>query len=531
MERISMSDFERNSELQGFDSAEPLQNEKTEAAAPQTDDPTLREAPAEGAAAPVREAASAPAGADSVQTDSEGKIDGEYHFVPPTRPEDTEPVPHSYTPPKSNFAQGYGYAPSGSYNQAPPASTQPPHTGYAHTQRPVKPAKPQKAKKSFGAGTVIAAALVAALVGGSVGVGGYVAADHFLDQKSGTAAAGTQSTVATQNISISGSVDSAAEAVAQKCGPSVVGIRTTASVSSFFGNQESTGEGSGIIYTADGYIITNYHVIEEAAENAGKSTTKIEVYLAGDTNTAYSAEIIGYNISYDLAVIKIEASGLPAMEIGDSDALSVGQQVIAIGNPGGLSFMGSVSSGIISGLNRTLSTGSSSSGTSGSSTTAAEYIQTDAAINPGNSGGALVNTTGQLIGVNSVKLVSESYEGMGFAIPVNKVTEICDDIIAHKDAPAPYVGIQISTRYDSTTLKMYGYPSGAVVSGVVEGSPAADAGLQRGDIITSFNGKSITEYTEFSTLLNQCSAGDTVDISLYRAGRTYTTTITIGSNG
>ena len=120
---------------------------------------------------------------------------------------------------------------------------------------------------------------------------------------------------------------------------------------------------------------------------------------------------------------------------------------------------------------------------------------------------------------------------MGFAIPVNKVTEICDDIIAHKDAPAPYVGIQISTRYDSTTLKMYGYPSGAVVSGVVEGSPAADAGLQRGDIITSFNGKSITEYTEFSTLLNQCSAGDTVDISLYRAGRTYTTTITIGSNG
>ena len=310
----------------------------------------------------------------------------------------------------------------------------------------------------------------------------------------------------------------------------MVGIRTTASISSFFGNQESTGEGSGIIYTADGYIITNYHVIEEAAENAGKSTTKIEVYLAGDTETAYNAEIIGYNISYDLAVIKIEASALPAIEIGDSDALSVGQNVIAIGNPGGLSFMGSVSSGIISGLNRTLSTGSAS-GTADNSTTSAEYIQTDAAINPGNSGGALVNTQGQLIGVNSVKLVSESYEGMGFAIPVNKVTEICNDIIAHKDEPAPYVGIEISTRYDSTTLKMYGYPSGAVISSVVEGGPADDAGLQRGDIITSFNGTSITEYTEFSSLLNGCTSGDTVDITIYRAGRTYTTTITIGSNG
>ena len=120
---------------------------------------------------------------------------------------------------------------------------------------------------------------------------------------------------------------------------------------------------------------------------------------------------------------------------------------------------------------------------------------------------------------------------MGFAIPVNKVTEICNDIIAHKDEPAPYVGIEISTRYDSTTLKMYGYPSGAVISSVVEGGPADDAGLQRGDIITSFNGTSITEYTEFSSLLNGCTSGDTVDITIYRAGRTYTTTITIGSNG
>jgi serine protease Do len=510
-----MSDFERNSELQGFDSAEPLNEEP--AAQP---DPVAN--------ADLGASASEPADTSAVQTDSEGKIDGEYHFVPPTRPEDAEPVPHSYTPPKSNYTSGYGYVPNGSYNQAPPS-----HTAYtaqpSSADKPAKPSKPARAKKSFGAGAIIATALIAALVGGSVGVGGYVAAGRLSDTATTESAAETQSSVSTQTISINSSVDSIAEAVAQKCSPSVVGIRTTASVSSFFGNQESTGEGSGVIYTSDGYIITNYHVIEEAAENAGKSSTKIEVYLASDTDTAYAAEIVGYNISYDLAVIKIDATGLSPMDIGDSDALNVGQSVIAIGNPGGLSFMGSVSSGIISGLNRTLS--SSGTSTTSNSTTSAEYIQTDAAINPGNSGGALVNAQGQLIGINSVKLVSESYEGMGFAIPVNKVTEICDDIIAHKDAPAPYIGIEISTRYDSTTLKMYGYPSGAVISSVVSGSPADDAGLQRGDIITAFNGTAISEYTEFSTLLNQCTAGDTVDITIYRSGRTYTTTITIGSNG
>ena len=184
--------------------------------------------------------------------------------------------------------------------------------------------------------------------------------------------------------------------------------------------------------------------------------------------------------------------------------------------------MGSVTYGIISGLNRIVA--DSGEGSS------VELIQTDAAINPGNSGGALVNIKGELIGINSSKIVSESYEGMGFAIPMDTVKDICDRLIAKEYDPDPYLGITISEKYDPATLKKYNFPVGAVVYSVASGSPADEAGIKRGDIITKFNGTDITHYSVLSDVLSQCDPGQTVSVTIYRSGSEYTGKITIGSN-
>lgn len=319
------------------------------------------------------------------------------------------------------------------------------------------------------------------------------------------------------NINVDESVTSIAEAVAKKCTNSVVGIRTTTSVASFFGQtQNQSGEGSGVVYSEDGYIITNYHVISDAVTS---SNSKIEVFMGNSSSDSYSANVVGYNISCDLAVIKINASGLTPVELGNSDQLNVGQYVVTIGAPGGLEFMGSVTYGIISGLNRTVSTDSS-----------IKLIQTDAAINPGNSGGALLDSEGKLIGINSSKIVSEEFEGMGFAIPVNTVKEKCDKIISRKGNGQAYLGVSISSTYTSEVLSFYGYPSGAVVSSVADSSPAANAGIERGDIITEFNGTAITEYTMLNDLLYDCEANQTVSVKIYRNGRYYTIDIKLASD-
>lgn len=489
----------------------PKQPDTAPDAAP--NEPEVTEtAPAEPTAPLTAPAEAEPTSADAKESGYTFSADGEYHGKPTgdTGSFARHSEPTSYTPPR--YTYGSGTNPSGyqSYQTAP---------NHAPYTPPTPAPKPPKKKLSISPLAVVAIALVAAIIGGTGGVVGYIAADKvFGDDEQVVIQSGEN-----QTITIDTQVDSVVEAVAQKCSPSVVGIRTTTTVSSFFGNQESSGEGSGIIYTSDGYIITNYHVIEDAAENSRVTSTKVEVFLASDTETAIPAEIVGYNISYDLAVLKIDRTGLPAIEVGDSDEVNAGQYAIAIGNPGGLSFMGSVSYGIVSGVSRTLDT-------TDSDTEAAQYIQTDAAINPGNSGGALVNVKGQLIGVNSVKLVASGYEGMGFAIPSNKVVEICEDIILNENEPEPYLGVQISTTYDATTLQMYGYPTGAVISRVDSGSPAAEAGLQRGDIITEFDGVEISDYTVFMTQMTQCKVGQTVELTIYRGGRNYSTTVTLGSN-
>lgn len=322
----------------------------------------------------------------------------------------------------------------------------------------------------------------------------------------------------TTNIVVDTTAQTSAEAVAQKAGPSVVGIVVTSSVNYyFFGESDTSSEGSGIVYSADGHILTNYHVIETAVEGNGK----VSVYLPSDSTTALDATVVGYDISCDLAVVKVDKTDLTPIELGDSDSLKVGQTAIAIGNPGGMEFMGSVSMGIISGLDRTLQLENSS--------TEINLIQTDAAINPGNSGGALTDIEGKLIGINSAKMASTNFEGMGFAIPVNDAVEIADRIIKNVDAPKPYLGVEISTYYNSSTLKMMGYPEGVVVSSVTEGSPADEAGIIRSDVITHINDTEVTSYTQFNSEKSKYAPGDTIKLTIYRRGKTYTANITLGT--
>ena len=388
---------------------------------------------------------------------------------------------------------------------------------YGGTTFSVKPPKQKKAKKKgkYGAGVVVAASLLAAVIGAGSGI----AAVTLTSRGNNTSTPITSNVSGSNvNINIDETAETVVEAVAEKVTPSVVGIRTTTSVRSFFGgSNESTGEGSGVVYSADGYIITNYHVISGAVTN--KSGSKVEVFTDTLDSKSYEATVVGYNISTDLAVIKIDAKGLTPVEFSDSSKLKVGQYVITVGNPGGLEFMDSVTYGVISGLNRVVSSDSG-----------VKLIQTDAAINPGNSGGALVNTKGQLVGINSSKIVSEEFEGMGFAIPSNTVAEICKSIIEKQNDPEPYIGVTISEKYTASVLKYYGYPSGAVISSVADGSPADSAGLAKGDIITEFDGTEITEYSMFDSLLQKCKPDDKVNIKIYRNGRYYTTTVTVGSN-
>ncbi len=322
----------------------------------------------------------------------------------------------------------------------------------------------------------------------------------------------------TTNIVVDTSAQTSAEAVAQKAGPSVVGIVVTSSVNYyFFGESDTSSEGSGIVYSTDGHILTNYHVIETAVEGNGT----VSVYLPSDSATPLEATVVGYDISCDLAVIKVNKTDLTPIELGDSDTLKVGQTAIAIGNPGGMEFMGSVSMGIISGLDRTLQLENSS--------TEINLIQTDAAINPGNSGGALTDIEGKLIGINSAKMASSNFEGMGFAIPVNDAVEIADRIIKNVDAPKPYLGVEISTYYNSATLKMMGYPEGVVVSSVAEGSPAAEAGLIRSDVITHINDTAVTSYSQFNSEKSKYAPGNQIQLTIYRRGKTYTANITLGT--
>lgn len=317
--------------------------------------------------------------------------------------------------------------------------------------------------------------------------------------------------------------ETAITSVAEKVGPSVVGIKTTYQNSNaLFGVQSEGGEGSGIIYSSDGYILTNHHVIEGAINDSTRTfrnDATVEVYLPSRIDKPYKAILKGYDSKTDLAVLKIEATNLPAIELGDSDQLKVGEPAIAIGNPGGLEYMGSVTSGIISGLNRTVELENGKK---------IKLIQTDAAINPGNSGGALVNIEGKLIGVNSVKMVATGFESLGFAIPVNDVKTIANELIKNTYISKPYLGVSIDERYTEEIAKQNNMPMGVYVADVEMMGAAQKAGVRSGDVITKFNGKAISSFDELEEQKNKFKPGDKVTVEVYRDKETKTFTVTLG---
>lgn len=295
--------------------------------------------------------------------------------------------------------------------------------------------------------------------------------------------------------------------VAEKVLPSVVGIKINYKVKSFFGTSTAEGAGSGIILTEDGYILTNNHVISEESSSAFyaiQEASDIKVKLYND-DTEYTATVVGTDSYTDLAILKIEKDGLTPAVLGNSDNLKVGEFVFAIGNPLGLDY--SVTSGIISALDREVS----------SDGTTYYAIQTDAAINSGNSGGALVNTKGEVIGINTLKFAGSGIEGVGFAIPISSTTAVIEQLIDHSSVIRPYIGIIGGSVSDEDASK-YGLPKGVYVESVEKDSPADKAGLSKGDIITKIEGKDVSSINELNRIKYTYNIGDTVKLSVYREG-------------
>ena len=301
---------------------------------------------------------------------------------------------------------------------------------------------------------------------------------------------------------------------ANKVLPSIVGIKVEYSVNSLmsmFGgvqNSTATATGSGIIISEDGYILTNNHVVSSSSSESYYSVseaTKLTVTLFND-ETEYEAKVVGTDEQTDLAVIKIDKTGLPKAEFADSDSIKVGEFAMAVGNPLGME--SSITCGVISAVNRKITD------TDGKSYT---LIQTDAAINAGNSGGALVNSQGQVIGVNTLKLQGEGIEGMGFAIPINSTEDITSQLIEYSKVRRPYIGIT-GMDLDEKTAKANNLVVGIYVKAIDDFSAAEKAGIKIGDVIVGADGKKVSTMDELTEIKNSHQIGDEMKIKVNRDG-------------
>lgn len=384
---------------------------------------------------------------------------------------------------------------------------------------------------------VFAAVMLSVLTVSAATLAVLKVADH-MDNGNAEIKSGSESAVQNQyvpqvpatTISTFTSVDSGLtkSQVAAKCKQSAVGIviEQETEVNSYYGSfpyfgygysypsgkQIVEASGSGFIYSSDGYIITNHHVVKDA--------TKITVYL--NDGSIHDAELVGSDAFSDIAVIKINADGLQLvpMEIGDSSAINVGDEVIAIGCPAGIDFMNTVTDGIISAINRDVQLTDDNSSTKKTMT----LLQTNATINRGNSGGALINSKGQVIGINTLKLSSD-YEGIGFSIPMNGALPIISQLIEYGKvversendfvSGEGVIGISVSAITESES-EYYDIPLGVLVRQIDRESSAAEAGLRRGDIITAFNGETVTTAEKLNSLKAKYKAGDEVTLTVYR---------------
>lgn len=371
------------------------------------------------------------------------------------------------------------------------------------------PQPPKKEKTPFWKkrGAVIALLLVAALLAGFAGSAiGYAA----FGGGSTTVFEGKRPSSVIDTAQVDTSKQMTASEVYAANVNSTVGI-TTQVTTNFWGySTQSAASGSGFVMSADGYILTNFHVIESA------NSIKVTLY----DGKSYDAVLVGYDESNDIAVLKIDASGLVPVVLGDSDNINVGDEVIAIGNPlGELTF--SLTSGSVSALGREITL---------STNVTMELIQTDCAINSGNSGGALFNLYGEVIGITNAKYsgsgTGASIDNIGFAIPINSVKSIVESIIEKGVVTKPYIGVTVSDLSEDATK--YGLPQGAAVVSVTESGPAAKAGIQANDIITAVNGTQISGKSDLSSAVADSAAGDKLELTVYRQGETLTVTVVVG---
>lgn len=381
-------------------------------------------------------------------------------------------------------------------------------------------------KKHHNFKTYVSLILVSSIISGSlVGGGLYLGFSNQLKkQNDAIERLSAISTIGNSAVPTSTSVtktdstnQSTVTKIAKEVGPSIVGIRMTVNSNqrSFYNSGMSEAEGSGIIISKDGYIMTNYHVVQYADPKASTSAiTTLEVFLSDGTQA--KAKFIGGDSETDLAVIKVELNNLPVATLGDSSTLEVGELAVAIGNPLGLEFAGSVTTGVISALNRTIQSADNTQ----------SLIQTDAAINPGNSGGALLNSRGEVIGINSAKISETGVEGLGFAIPINDAKPIINQLIMFGYVKGrPFIGISGQDVTD-TISKTYNLPIGIYITQVSQGSGAATAGIKTGDVLTGINGKAVTTMEEVNKVKKQYKPGDTVTITVVRNGKTVSLKLT-----
>ena len=412
---------------------------------------------------------------------------------------------------------------AGTYSDPAPARPSETSTGNGGTTPPpagpepqAEASKPPKKRRKRSGGRIarsaVALVLAAAMgfaggfVGARVGNAGNKVVIQQVERTDSSAASGTA--VASGGMTTS--------QVSEMVSPSVVVITTEQVVYSqwsWYGqNQVESGAGSGVIISSDGYILTCAHVVSGASQ--------ITVTI-GDTD--YTATVVGEDDTSDVAVLKIDATGLTPATVGDSDSLSVGDSVLAVGNPLG-ELGGTVTSGIVSALNRSVTI----QGTS--STNTMSLIQMDASVSPGNSGGGLFNMNGELIGLVNAKSSSSDAEGLGFAIPINDAIQVAQDLLENGYVSGrPYMGITYIAVTDAQTAAQFNVNAyGVYVVDVVQGGPADKAGLKTGDRIVSIDGTEIAQKDDLGTLMQQHTAGDTLSITVARNGQMQTVSLTLG---
>ena len=391
-------------------------------------------------------------------------------------------------------------------------------------QQPAAPEPPKKKKHHVNGGKVArsAVALVLAAVMGFAGgyVGSQMNGSKVVIQQ--VAPSGSSSSSGSDSSITSASASGSSlttEQVADLVSPSVVVITTEQVVYSqwsWYGqSQVESGAGSGVIISSDGYILTCAHVV------SGASNITVSI---GDKD--YPATLVGEDTTSDIAVVKVDATGLTPATVGDSDNLKVGESVMAVGNPLG-ELGGTVTSGIVSALNRSVSIQGSSS------VNTMSLIQMDASVSPGNSGGGLFNMNGELVGIVNAKSSDSDAEGLGFAIPVNDAVKVAQELLENGYVTGrPYLGISYYAVTDAQTAAQLGVNAyGVYIVEVVKGGPADKAGLQAGDRIVSVDGSEVATQSDLGTLMQNHKAGDTIEITVARGGQMQTVSVTLGEKG